>query len=342
MPRLTTVDIETVHQLGAELCTVQLDAPVPLEQTLAKVRAFVGLDSMLVFEPVERLSGFGLARFESDNLPNANRFAKRLADVLSRAPARFWCFDPVAPEAHQRDRVVETIDEVGERAYRECFVYRELLAPERLGGYREVRALVCSGGTLVGWVGGFHEGALEADHRTRLTALLPAFRRRLVHDRLVRALDTSVATAVLDYLAEAAFVIGQDGELAYVNRLGRARLAADPEGTLALLTTPSEVTERHRLDSGHLLVIARDGTEPDFNVRIERAATRWRLTPRQREVLHWLVRGRGNASIARELEISERAVEQHITAILDRAKANSRASLIALVLGSLVLTAFAS
>ena len=58
---------------------------------------------------------------------------------------------------------------------------------------------------------------------------------------------------------------------------------------------------------------------------------RWKLTPRQREVLELVARGTSNSEIARELEISERTVEVHLTAIFTRARCNSRAELIAVV-----------
>jgi len=56
---------------------------------------------------------------------------------------------------------------------------------------------------------------------------------------------------------------------------------------------------------------------------------RWQLTPRQVEVLELLARGKSNSEIAAELEISERTVEVHLTAIFVRAQCKSRTELIA-------------
>lgn len=58
---------------------------------------------------------------------------------------------------------------------------------------------------------------------------------------------------------------------------------------------------------------------------------RWRLTPRQVEVLELLARGESNSGIAAELSISERTVEVHLTAIFVRAQCKSRTELIATV-----------
>jgi DNA-binding NarL/FixJ family response regulator len=43
-----------------------------------------------------------------------------------------------------------------------------------------------------------------------------------------------------------------------------------------------------------------------------------RLTPREREVLEQMAQGRNNAGIARELVLSERAVEKHINALFSK------------------------
>lgn len=82
---------------------------------------------------------------------------------------------------------------------------------------------------------------------------------------------------------------------------------------------------------------ARTGIDPPGTVAFQRArptavgaATgQWRLTPRQRDVLELLARGVTNAVIADELNIAERTVEFHVTAIFDKAGVDNRTALLA-------------
>ena len=66
--------------------------------------------------------------------------------------------------------------------------------------------------------------------------------------------------------------------------------------------------------------------------RVQQAAARWRLTPRQRQVLALLADGQANKTIASRLGVQENTVEVHVSAILRRAQVDSRASLIASLL----------
>ena len=43
-----------------------------------------------------------------------------------------------------------------------------------------------------------------------------------------------------------------------------------------------------------------------------------RLTPREREVLEHVAEGKTNAAVARDLDLSERAVEKHINSIFTK------------------------
>ncbi len=63
--------------------------------------------------------------------------------------------------------------------------------------------------------------------------------------------------------------------------------------------------------------------------RIDRATQQWSLTPRQIRVLEVLVQGKSNKEIANALACAENTVELHVTQLLKRAKASSRAELIA-------------
>ena len=63
--------------------------------------------------------------------------------------------------------------------------------------------------------------------------------------------------------------------------------------------------------------------------RVAQAARRWSLTRRQVEVLEILVRGKSNKDIALALACAENTVELHVTQLLRRTSAASRAELIA-------------
>ena len=65
---------------------------------------------------------------------------------------------------------------------------------------------------------------------------------------------------------------------------------------------------------------------------LSRARERWTLSTRQYVVLERILRGESTATIAANLDISSRAVELHVTALLERADVESRAALIAAVL----------
>lgn len=74
--------------------------------------------------------------------------------------------------------------------------------------------------------------------------------------------------------------------------------------------------------------VALKGFEPEgdgFPRKFERAGALWDLTDRQRQVLALLVRGKSNKEIASELQCAERTVEIHVTHLLRKSGAVSRA-----------------
>jgi DNA-binding CsgD family transcriptional regulator len=75
------------------------------------------------------------------------------------------------------------------------------------------------------------------------------------------------------------------------------------------------------------LVVMKPGGEPAATTRIALVAHRWSLTTKQRQVLELLVEGVTTRTAAAVLGISERGVEQHITAMFGKAQVESRAEL---------------
>ena len=289
-----------VEQLARELTTIDLVHGRGLG--LARIRQLLELETFIVLAPVQRLTGWGIDRLEVDNLPNPSRFTAALTAHLARAPHALFA---TAPDL------------------------RELLQPIDLA--HELHALVWDGPVLLAWIGGFHGAPITAAQRNRLAALVPAFRRRLAVDRvLAHQQRTSMAlAAALDQLDDAALILGPNGEIDGMNSAARG-LGLGALADRRVERVPLPGTDRT------LAIVRRDGEVERCEGRVQRAANTWRLTPRQREVLQLVIRGNANVQIAHELAIGERAVEQHVTAILARACVSNRTSLISLVLGAIV------
>ena len=78
----------------------------------------------------------------------------------------------------------------------------------------------------------------------------------------------------------------------------------------------------------HFLIVLPE-PPPDLSTRARALADRWRLTPRQAQVLTLLAQGCANKSIAGILECATGTVELHVSAILQKAEVKSRAELVA-------------
>jgi DNA-binding CsgD family transcriptional regulator len=343
MARSNVAEMEIALALSVEIKTVRVDGDGAFGATLERVRTFLELDNLLLWCPQERTKGWGVERIEADGFQGETRFPGLLLEYLQHAPYRCWFFDPIYPESDQRDRVVDTIELVGTNAYRSSAIFREVIEPAGLGSAREVRALICDGRTLLGWIGSLHGSPIQPEQRMRLTALLPALRLRLLADRALRmrAQTSSIAATALDHIRPPAYVLGVNGEILAANRSGRARLDGD-RGTLtqeldAVLRGQSvEGAERIALrGSGMppaLLVITPDRSISYVEQSVLRASAEWGLTARQCDVLRLVVRGHSTAAIAEQLGVGERAIELHVTVLLERARASSRTALVASVL----------
>jgi DNA-binding CsgD family transcriptional regulator len=164
-------------------------------------------------------------------------------------------------------------------------------------------------------------------------------RARRSDQRAASQVDPPLADAI-ELIPVPAFVVSRSGAVLVLNAAGHAWLAAQPSRS-ALLARPggpdpglfrvSMSTERQ---PGYCLAILRHAiTVPegatDAQARIAVATRRWKLTPRQGQVLEQLSRGLSNARIAEQLGCAEATVEIHVSRVLDRAGVDSRTSLLA-------------
>jgi len=262
-------------------------------------------------------------------------------DEFVRGRGVAWAgYNALRPEPAQRDCVLRSADIArltqGRSLEAEEILYR------RLGTYGQdtMRALVCDGPSLLAWVGIVQPEKTTERQRDLFTQALPAFRKRLMFERLVSesALATSALDAALEQIAGAAWVLASTGHVTHANAAGRARIDADREGTHraveASVKGEGEADPRlktmplraARGNVGHVVVeVAEPATATGSTTA---AARKFGLTPAQTRVLERVTRGVSNATIAAELGVAERTVEAHVTAILVKAQVPSRAALI--------------
>jgi DNA-binding CsgD family transcriptional regulator len=227
------------------------------------------------------------------------------------------------------------------RRYAACGPRRVLAA----GGERaaEMRAHMLCGASLVAWVGLWRSRRFDADEERHFAevAELVEDRLRLAHD-LAELSTTRVALAAsLDALG-AACIVDAHGEVLAASAGAGALLEAEPVGTRKRLQGAihghpgrSHAHVRRLAADTHFarFLVVLDPPPSDRTALVERAVTRWGLTRRQAEVLGLVTEGASNAAIAATLGVGDRAVEMHVTAILDKAGVASRAALLAAVFG---------
>jgi DNA-binding NarL/FixJ family response regulator len=108
----------------------------------------------------------------------------------------------------------------------------------------------------------------------------------------------------------------------YVEQLYARELLADTAGGVGYLLKDRVADVDQFIDA--VRRVAAGGTAMDPEViaallaRHQRAAPLAGLTPREREVLGLMAEGRSNAAIAQRLVITEKAVDKHVTHILDK------------------------
>jgi len=126
------------------------------------------------------------------------------------------------------------------------------------------------------------------------------------------------------------FLLDASGNLLISNQDGQQLLQQDAALAEALRrgqVDPKRFLVRPLAEfPGHALLIQKLAQAP--SARVDSAARRWNLTRRQTEVLHQLLEGQGNRSIARRLGCAEKTVEVHVSKILARSGLSNRAAVI--------------
>jgi DNA-binding CsgD family transcriptional regulator len=259
---------------------------------------------------------------------------RRLNELLARPERDFPTFDPLRPAKSERNRAVALRSRMGEEQFRAMSIHRDVLAPLGAGDCDHVRALVCGDDNLIAWVGAMRPEPYTKLEVGRLQRLIPALQKRLELERGWGWCDRALR-ATLDFVPQPAFVLRSDGVILELNELARRLLATDCVTVTADLDA-ALAGSRDRFDlkcvelpdcAPCFLAVARG--QPGRCEEVARAAHRWGLTERQREVLELLAKGHSNKLIGAELGCAEATVEVHVRAIMERSESGNRASVIA-------------
>ena len=350
MGRLRAVDRAWLRETALRLKVFDSGSASALTWLVPSIRAAAGTSGAAAYGLDERdgVLGLGTAHFCQDDPPGTR--ARELFDRWLRTNNRTWgLFDPRRPPTTQRDRVLampatsQLLAGAGMPRGVDTRAARDALANAVESLFRptgwdcpQARVLVCDGPRMLVWFGYFHERPFNHRQLALLSAIVGPLKRRLLLEEMLEeaSVTRGVLEAVLDRLFRPAYVISPRGRILFENAAGRVARERD-HGLAAALATPGgpdprrfEVTRVPTDATHYFLAVARDASPS--SVRFASAAARyWGLTLRETEVLLHLARGASNRRIAAELGCAERTVEIHVSRILAKADAESRAELVA-------------
>jgi len=147
---------------------------------------------------------------------------------------------------------------------------------------------------------------------------------------MLDALASHGLVAALDHIGSPAFVTDDGGRPVFANGIGARMFDRDPAGMTRNLQRRLGASAREINAPGHrphwLVVLTPEAQVPDE--RVAKAASQWKLTKRQLEVLALAAKGEANKGIAEKLGCAVATVEVHMSAILRKTGLENRAQLV--------------
>ena len=329
----TSAQRALVRDLGALLDDAPADAR-PLPDLVAQLPALIGAEHACTFLVRSEGATRDLEFFHGAQMP-AGIFPAYQRWLLS-APTHHAAYDPARPDPRQRNLALRSGDVAALTGSRPLPVNKSFLPRFALAEKDQMRALICDGASLLAWVGAFRERPFARSEQRLFQAVVPALQRRLGLERLLDEAQRQATEigAALEEVPAAAFVLGRTGAVLHANAAGRAQLERDRslvEGTLAAALrgkAPGVQLARLTPEGGlRLAILQLPAADPAPRVAVARL--RWRLTPRQAQVLELVAQGRSNRALAATLGCAESTAELHVTALLEKSQCESRAHLIA-------------
>jgi DNA-binding NarL/FixJ family response regulator len=319
-----------------------------IDTVLPEMHRLLETETVLVLTPAESLDSLEVARFQSVGFRDAPGLRAAFADVFGRQPGRYAWYDPICPEPEQRNRLVEAHELMKPGELEQSYIYQRVLVPFGLEQHQQPRVLLCDGASLLAWFGAIHPDPITATQRRMLARLARPIHRRLMLERqLAWSTRTAALAAALEHIGAPAFVLAGGRQIVEANAGARALLATRRADIVAALEMQARASTQAKTSDLEVelvslrmhgcpqldLAIVRAGTrEARIAACIERAAERWQLTPRQREVVTRIVQGGATPTIAAELHVSGRTIELELSALFERSQTANRAELVAAAL----------
>jgi DNA-binding CsgD family transcriptional regulator len=335
--RLRREDQRRITELCQRLGTLVAGDPPALEWALPEIVGLVRAEKGIAFGLKYEEPDLGVDFFFGHRLP-ARQVGSDLGAFLRARPHGWAAYDPVRPDAKQRNRAVSLLSFLGQRRLEELPLYTELCSRNDMADRDQLRVLVCDGFYLAAWVGGFRREPFTPYERALLQQITPALERRLMLERRLgsEALARRELDAMLEPLGAPAFLVRTGVAVAHANGAGRQLLRVEPELASRLRSADSPppgfdltTLASWGLPLHHLAV--RRVPAADAAERVAQAAHRWELTRREREVLELVVAGQSNKDIATALLCAEKTVEVHMSSLLRKSGCDNRNALAAAV-----------
>jgi DNA-binding CsgD family transcriptional regulator len=336
--RLRREDQRRIHQLSHRLGTLVAGDSPALEWAMPEIAELLRAEKGLAFGLVNEEPNLGVD-FLFGHAIQVPDVRADMAAFFRRQPHSWAAYDPVRPEPWQRNRAVSVVGYLGWHELEQLPIYTELCARHDMAGRDQLRVLLCDGHYLAAWVGAFRRERFTPYERMLLQQIVPALQRRVVLERRIAgdALARRELDAMLEPLGAPAFVVQTGRAIAHANQAGRQLLRRSPglaERLCAGQSLPEfDVTALAAWGlASHQLAIS-NLRQSDAAALAARAATRWQLTARERQVLELITRGLSNKDIGTALHCSAKTVEVHVTSLLKKSGCEKRTALAAAVWG---------
>jgi DNA-binding CsgD family transcriptional regulator len=328
-----------VATLVETLDTIRLSGGTSVLDTVVRETSNALKGGATVYRPTLGAGGWDLEFIHSHGLRLEARLHPAFRTFLRSAQTGWGAYDPLRPGPADRNRLVDQSEMGALMKNGHPAVIRTVYGPLGLDRLAHMRVLISDGPFLLAWFGVWRaERFTPADEQLVGTLLAPLQRRLRVERMLDTASSLDGAVSSLDALASPAFLLSPSGALEFANAAGLRLLEVRGPALIGALretlANPGSAKDMTvvSLDSGGVraraLVVLR-GDQGSSAPRLAAFGQRWRLTPREAQVLALMVRGNPNKDIATALRCGPRTVEAHVAAVLRKARVDSRGLLVA-------------